>query len=44
MSSKGVVEGRDLGGVINHIKAFKLHLFKRRRDFLVESPKFKHLK
>ena len=41
---KGVGEGCVLGGVTNHIKAFKLHLLKDQRDFLLKALKFKHLK
>ena len=33
-----------MGGVTNHIKAFKLHLLKDQRDFLLKALKFKHLK
>ena len=35
---KGVGEGCVLGGVTNHIKAFKLHLLKDQREFLAEGP------
>ena len=38
---KGVGEGCVLGGVTNHIKAFKLQ---DQRDFLLKALKFKHLK
>ena len=35
---KGVGEGCVLGGVSNHIKAFKLHLLIDQREFLAEGP------
>ena len=41
---KGVGEGCVLGGVTNHIKAFKLHLLKDQGNFLLKALKFKHLK
>ena len=36
--SYGVVEGCGLGGISNHIKAFKLHLLKDQRELLTEGP------
>ena len=33
-----------MGGVTNHIKAFKLHLLKDQGNFLLKALKFKHLK
>ena len=36
--SEGLVGGCGLGGVSNHIKAFKLHLLQYQRELLTEGP------